>query len=109
MRALSADHRRIFAEFEARIAARSSGDGFFSIGMAALATNIVTFKRSRDFYMESKRQLFAGSVIRAKLLGDCVEEDEVLTFSTKVVQEKEIKLKEFNFKLLHSIFHAIKI
>ena len=42
-----------------------------------LATNIVTFKRSRDFYMESKRQLFAGSVIRAKLLGDRVEEDEV--------------------------------
>ena len=36
MRALSADHRRIFAGFEARIAARSSGDGFFPIGTAAL-------------------------------------------------------------------------
>ena len=73
-----------------------------------LATNIVTFKRSRDFYMESKRQLFAGSVIRAKLLGDRVEEDEVLAFSTKVAQEKEIKLKEFNFKLLHNILPCNK-
>ena len=49
-----------------------------------LATNIVTFKRSRDFCMESKWQLVAGSVIRAKLLGDCEEEDEVLAFSAKV-------------------------
>ena len=38
MRALSADHRRIFVGFEARIAARSSGDGFFSIGTAAWTT-----------------------------------------------------------------------
>ena len=68
-----------------------------------LATNIVTFKRSRDFYMESKRQLFAGSVIRAKLLGDRVEEDEVLAFSTKVAQGKEI-----NFKLLHNILPCNK-
>ena len=37
MSALSADHRRIFAGFQARIAARSSGDGFFSIGTAAYA------------------------------------------------------------------------
>ena len=55
-----------------------------------------------------KRQLFAGNVIRAKLLSDCVEEDEVLAFSAKVVQEKEIKLKEFNFKLLHNILPCNK-
>ena len=76
--------------------------------MAYLQVTHVTFKRSRDFYMESKCQLFAGSVIRAKLLGDCVEEAEVLAFSTKVVQEKEIKLKEFNFKLLHNILPCNK-
>ena len=73
-----------------------------------LATNIVILKRSRDSYMEFKRQLFAGNVIRAKLLSDCVEEDEVLAFSAKVVQEKEIKLKEFNFKLLHNILPCNK-
>ena len=73
-----------------------------------LATNIVILKRSRDFYMEFKRQLFAGNVIRAKLLSDCVEEDEALAFSAKVVQEKEIKLKEFNFKLLHNILPCNK-
>ena len=73
-----------------------------------LATNIVTLKRSRDFYMEFKRQLFAGNVIKAKLLSDCVEEDEVLAFSAKLVQEMEIKLKEFNFKLLHNILPCNK-
>ena len=37
-----------------------------------------------------------------------MEEDEVLAFSTKVAQEKEIKLKEFNFKLLHNILPCNK-
>ena len=36
MRVLSADHRRIFAGFDAKVAARRSDDGFISIRMVAL-------------------------------------------------------------------------
>ena len=36
MSALSADHRRIFAGFDAKVAARRSNDGFISIGTSAL-------------------------------------------------------------------------
>ena len=42
------------------------------------------------------------------LLSDSAEEDEDLAFCAKVVQEKEIKLKEFNFYLLHNILPCIK-
>ena len=38
MSALSADHRRIFAGFDAKVAARRSDDGFISIGTSALDT-----------------------------------------------------------------------
>ena len=36
MSALSADNRRIFARFDAKVAARRSDDGFISIGTSAL-------------------------------------------------------------------------
>ena len=36
MSALSADHCRIFAGFDAKVAARRSDDGFISIGTSAL-------------------------------------------------------------------------
>ena len=54
---------------------------------STLASNVVTLKRSRDFYMEFKRQLLASNHIRAKLLSDCTEEDEILAFSTKIVKK----------------------
>ena len=39
----------------------------------------------------------------------CNGNDEILAFSKKVVLENEIKLKEFNFKVLHMEFlHAIR-
>ena len=53
MSALSADHRRIFAGFEAWIAVRSSGDGFFSTGTAALRkknSNLTRFSESNSIF-----------------------------------------------------------
>lgn len=68
-----------------------------------LPTNIVRFKKSRDFYNEFKHQLSVSNPIRANLVSYCTEEDESYIFTTKVKREQEIKLKEFNFKLLHGI------
>ena len=53
---------------------------------------MVTLKKSRDFYMEFKRQLLAGNHIRAKLLSDHVE-DEILAFSIKVVRDKRQRVQ----------------
>ena len=39
MSALSADHRRIFAGFDAKVAARRSDDGFISIGTSAYGSD----------------------------------------------------------------------
>ena len=42
MSALSADHRRIFAGFDAKVATWRSGDGFSAIGTSALPRRILT-------------------------------------------------------------------
>ena len=39
----------------------------------------------------------------------CSVDDVIDVFTRKLLLEKEIKLKEFNFKLLHGYYHAIKI
>ena len=62
--------------------------------------------RSRDYYNIYREQLThdANITFVPKYLDSyCNSNNEILAFHRKVVLEKEIKLKEFNFKVLHGI------
>ena len=66
-------------------------------------------KKSKDFYVIFKQLLTTDSaVIRGYLKSHCDKDDFTFVFMTKIVQEKEIKLKEFNYKLLHGILPCNK-
>ena len=61
-------------------------------------------KRSKDCYIQFRNMLtkdvpFASHYLRKY----CTVDDLTFIFRTKVVDEKEMKLREFNFKLLHGI------
>ena len=62
--------------------------------------------RSRDYYNIYREQLTRDANITyvPKYLDSyCDSNNEILAFHRKVVLEKEIKFKEFNFKVLHGI------
>ena len=62
--------------------------------------------RSRDYYNIYREQLThdANITFVPKYLDSyCNSNNEILAFHRKVVLEKEIKLKEFNFKVLRGI------
>ena len=65
-----------------------------------------------EFYDMFKSQIIASNEtmrISNFLASYCAADKEVQAFVAKVVQEKEKKLKEFNFKLLHGIMPCNKI
>ena len=67
--------------------------------------------RSREFYDMFKSQIIASDEtlrISNFLASYCAADKEMQAFVAKVVQEKEKKLKEFNFKLLHGIMPCNK-
>ena len=60
-------------------------------------------KTSKDFNVKFKQMLTTDSaVITGYLKRHCDKDDCTFVFIKKT--EKEIKLKEFNYKLLHDIF-----
>ena len=66
-------------------------------------------KKSKDFYVIFKQLLTTDSaVITGYLKSHCDKDDFTFVFMRKIVQEKEIKLKEFNYKLLHGILPCNK-
>ena len=61
-------------------------------------------KRSKDFYIQFRNMLTKDVPIASNYLCNyCTFDDLTFIFRTKVVEEKEMKLREFNFKLLHGI------
>ena len=78
--------------------------------ITGILTNIKRF-RSKEFYDMFKLQIIASHEsmrISNFLAAYCAADKEMQAFSTKVVQTKEKKLKEFNFKLLHGILPCNK-
>ena len=62
--------------------------------------------KSKDFYGVFKLQLTSyANITRISdyLVPYCTANDEICAFTKNVSQENEIKLKEFNFKVLHGI------
>ena len=62
--------------------------------------------RSREFYKRLKHKLTAHideTHVSSYMAQVCDKEQELTAFRSKVVLEQEIKLKEFNFKMLHGI------
>ena len=62
--------------------------------------------KSKEFYNMYKFQLsvtFDTVPVSNYLSYFCTKKKKMFVFNTKVLLEKEIKLKEFNFKLLHGI------
>ncbi len=62
--------------------------------------------RSKEIYQMLKRKLIAHldvTHISNYIAQHCDKENELVAFRSKVFSEKEIKLKEFNFKVLHGI------
>ena len=73
--------------------------------------NNIRHFRSREFYDMFKSQIIASDEtlrISNFLASYCAADKEMQAFVAKVVQEKEKKLKEFNFKLLHGIMPCNK-
>ena len=65
--------------------------------------------KSKPFYLRLKHQLMGNDVTLPKFLQPfCSVDDSIHIFMKKVLLEKEIKLKEFNFKLLHGILPCNK-
>ena len=55
--------------------------------------------------------MFVYTLIGAQIVplkGYCNKDDCTFVFNKKIVQEKEIKLKEFNYKLLYGILPCNK-
>ena len=78
--------------------------------VTGILTNIKRF-RSKEFYNMFKLQIIASHEsmrISNFLAAYCAADKEMQAFSAKVVQTKEKKLKEFNFKLLHGILPCNK-
>ena len=66
-------------------------------------------KKSRDFYLLFRQMLTKDSpIVTNYLKGYCNKDDCTFVFIKKIVQEKEIKLKEFNYKLLYGILPCNK-
>ena len=64
---------------------------------------------SKAFYLRLKQQIVSNDVYLPKFLQSfCNVDDSVHIFTKQVLLEKEIKLKEFNFKLLHGILPCNK-
>ena len=65
-------------------------------------------KKSKDFYVKFKQLLTTDSaVITGYLKSHCDKDDFTFVFIKKIVR-KEIKLKEFNYILLHGILPCNK-
>ncbi len=67
--------------------------------------------KARDIYCKFKyirEKECIYTCIRNDLDLNCSKEDELFAFTQKVVLEQEIKLREFNFKLLHGILPCNK-
>ena len=65
--------------------------------------------KSKPFYLRLKQQLVSNDATLPKFLQPfCNVDDSVHVFTKKVLLQKEIKLKEFNFKLLHGILPCNK-
>ena len=66
-------------------------------------------KKSRDFYLLFRQMLTKDSpIVTNYLKGYCNKDDCTFVFIKKIVQEKEIKLKEFYYKLLYGILPCNK-
>ena len=60
--------------------------------------------KSKPFYLRLKHQTMSNDETLPQLLQPfCSVDDVIDVFTRKLLLEKEIKLKEFNFKLLHGI------
>ena len=61
-------------------------------------------KRSKDFYIQFRNMLTKDIPIASNYLCKyCTSDDLTFVLRTELVEEKEMKLKESNFKLLHGI------
>ena len=79
--------------------------------VTGILTNIKRF-RSKDFYDMFQLKIIASHEsmrISNCVAAYCAADKEMQAFSAKVVQTKEKKLKEFNFKLLHGILPCKRI
>ena len=60
--------------------------------------------KSKPFYVRFKKQVINNDDSLTNFLAPyCIRSMAICAFTKKVVLEKEIKLKEFNYKLLHGI------
>ena len=65
--------------------------------------------KSKPFYLRLKHQIMSNDETLPQLLQPyCNVDDVINVFTRKLLLEKEIKLKEFNFKLLHGILPCNK-
>ena len=65
--------------------------------------------KSKDFYVKFKQLLTTDSAVITRFLKrHCDKDDFTFVLIKKIVKEKEIKLKEFNYKLLHGILPCNK-
>ena len=68
-----------------------------------------TPRRSKDFYIRYRTIISKEISVMTKYLnGFCDNDDVSYIFVNKIVSEKEIKFKEFNFKLLHGMLPCNK-
>ena len=75
-----------------------------SVNPQASRQQEVTIQKSKYFYNEFKKRCSDYQISLPNfLVAYCNEDDMINVFTSKVILEKEIKLKEFNFKLLHGI------
>ena len=66
--------------------------------------NIITLRKLKQFYERLKSIMLEGSSTNNNFFKKyCAIEDFNFIYYKKIVSEKDIKLKEFNFKLLHGI------
>ena len=68
--------------------------------------------RSKDFYDLFRSQITdSANFLRISnyLAAYCEYDEEIIAFSRIVSDEKEIKFKEFNFKVLHGILPCVKV
>ena len=76
--------------------------------------NIYIYKiKNKELHEDKKKththtQNNRFSVITGYLKSHCDKDDFTFVFIKKTVKEKEIKLKEFNYKLLHGILPCNK-
>ena len=78
---------------------------FFNMDCIYYVQGVSSFKpkKSKDFYVKFNQLLTTYFAIITGYCCHCDKDDFTFVFMREIVQEKEIKLKEFNYKLHHGI------